>query len=210
MSASCLLPFLSRSRPQARCPPCARPDRNLQRARPRAGLMVDALRLDLVRTEAQPALASAARADVPRGLRRLARAAGCTLARTDRGDYSPIFLAVFALTLPHIGEMWRPNSTAGFFAQVQNCKAPWNGGVAAMAPLPARAAVVPPAHAALRASWAEDDGRHAHGLRRRRRSPRLALLASPRARRTERRNGTRPGTTTTARVGTSMSGAGPA
>jgi hypothetical protein len=40
-----------------------------------------------------------------------------------------VFLVAFALTLPHIGEMWRPNSTTGFFAQVQNCKAPWNGGV---------------------------------------------------------------------------------
>jgi hypothetical protein len=41
-----------------------------------------------------------------------------------------VFVVVFALTLPHIGEMWRPNSTYGFFAQVQNCKAPWNGSVA--------------------------------------------------------------------------------
>lgn len=41
-----------------------------------------------------------------------------------------IFVVVFALTLPHIGEMWRPNSTYGFFAQVQNCRAPWNGSVA--------------------------------------------------------------------------------
>jgi hypothetical protein len=40
-----------------------------------------------------------------------------------------VFVVVFALTLPHIGEMWRPNSTYGFFAQVQNCKAPWNGSV---------------------------------------------------------------------------------
>jgi hypothetical protein len=40
-----------------------------------------------------------------------------------------VFLVVFAPTLPHIGEMWRPNSTYGFFAQVQNCKAPWNGSV---------------------------------------------------------------------------------
>jgi hypothetical protein len=40
-----------------------------------------------------------------------------------------IFIAVFALTLPHIGEMWRPNSTVGFFAQEQGCQAPWNGGV---------------------------------------------------------------------------------
>jgi hypothetical protein len=41
-----------------------------------------------------------------------------------------VFVVVFGLTLPHIGEMWRPNSTYGFFAQVQNCKAPWNGSVA--------------------------------------------------------------------------------
>jgi hypothetical protein len=41
-----------------------------------------------------------------------------------------VFGVAFALTLPHIGEMWRPNSTYGFFAQVQNCKAPWNGSVA--------------------------------------------------------------------------------
>jgi hypothetical protein len=41
-----------------------------------------------------------------------------------------VFIVVFALTLPHIGEMWRPNSTAGFFGQVQGYQAPWNGGVA--------------------------------------------------------------------------------
>jgi hypothetical protein len=41
-----------------------------------------------------------------------------------------IFIVVFALTLPHIGEMWRPNSTAGFFGQVQGYQSPWNGGVA--------------------------------------------------------------------------------
>jgi hypothetical protein len=40
-----------------------------------------------------------------------------------------IFVIVFALTLPHIGEMWRPNSTAGFFGQ-RNCQAPWNGSIA--------------------------------------------------------------------------------
>jgi hypothetical protein len=40
-----------------------------------------------------------------------------------------VFVVVLALTLPHIGEMWRPNSTAGFFQQVQNCKAPWNGSL---------------------------------------------------------------------------------
>jgi hypothetical protein len=40
-----------------------------------------------------------------------------------------IFAAVFALTLPHVGEMWRPNSTAGFFQQEPDCKAPWNGSV---------------------------------------------------------------------------------
>jgi hypothetical protein len=42
-----------------------------------------------------------------------------------------IFAAVFALTLPHVGEMWRPNSTVGFFQQEPGCKAPWNGNVAA-------------------------------------------------------------------------------
>jgi hypothetical protein len=41
-----------------------------------------------------------------------------------------VFAAVFALTLPHVGEMWRPNATAGFFAQEKNCQAPWNGSVA--------------------------------------------------------------------------------
>jgi hypothetical protein len=41
-----------------------------------------------------------------------------------------IFVGVFALTLPHVGEMWRPNATAGFFAQVANCQSPWNGGIA--------------------------------------------------------------------------------
>jgi hypothetical protein len=40
-----------------------------------------------------------------------------------------IFVVGFVLTLPHIGEMWRPNSTAGFFDQ-ENCQAPWNGGTA--------------------------------------------------------------------------------
>ena len=40
-----------------------------------------------------------------------------------------IFVAVFALTLPHVGEMWRPNSTAGFFGQVSGYQSPWNGGV---------------------------------------------------------------------------------
>jgi hypothetical protein len=41
-----------------------------------------------------------------------------------------VFAVVFALTLPHVGEMWRPNATSGFFAQEKNCQAPWNGGVA--------------------------------------------------------------------------------
>jgi hypothetical protein len=40
------------------------------------------------------------------------------------------FVVVFALTLPHIGEMWRPNSSAGFFNQETDCAAPWNGTVA--------------------------------------------------------------------------------
>lgn len=41
-----------------------------------------------------------------------------------------IFLVGFALTLPHVGEMWRPNATTAFFAQMKNCRAPWNGSVA--------------------------------------------------------------------------------
>lgn len=41
-----------------------------------------------------------------------------------------VFLVALALTLPHIGEMWRPNSTAGFFRQETNCATPWNGSVA--------------------------------------------------------------------------------
>ncbi len=40
-----------------------------------------------------------------------------------------VFATVFALTLPHIGEMWRPNATSGFFAQ-ENCQSPWNASVA--------------------------------------------------------------------------------
>lgn len=41
-----------------------------------------------------------------------------------------VFVVFLALTLPHIGEMWRPNSTAGFFGQVQGYESPWNGGIA--------------------------------------------------------------------------------
>jgi hypothetical protein len=41
-----------------------------------------------------------------------------------------LFAVVFVLTLPHIGEMWRPNASAGFFQQEQHCDAPWNGSVA--------------------------------------------------------------------------------
>jgi hypothetical protein len=41
-----------------------------------------------------------------------------------------IFTVVFALTLPHVGEMWRPNSTAAFFGQAQGYVTPWNGSIA--------------------------------------------------------------------------------
>ncbi len=42
-----------------------------------------------------------------------------------------VFAATLALTLPHLGHMWRPNATGRFFLQ-QNppCDAPWRGGVA--------------------------------------------------------------------------------
>jgi hypothetical protein len=40
-----------------------------------------------------------------------------------------VFAAVLALALPHVGWMWRPESTAGFFAQAAPCEAPWRGGV---------------------------------------------------------------------------------
>ena len=41
-----------------------------------------------------------------------------------------VFVGVLALTLPHVGEMWRPNASAPFFAQAeQSCAAPWNGSV---------------------------------------------------------------------------------
>ncbi len=41
-----------------------------------------------------------------------------------------VFAAALTLTLPHVGEMWRPNATGRFFLQ-QNppCDAPWRGGV---------------------------------------------------------------------------------
>jgi hypothetical protein len=43
-----------------------------------------------------------------------------------------VFVGVLALTLPHVGEMWRPNASAPFFAQAaQGCEAPWNGSVEA-------------------------------------------------------------------------------
>jgi len=37
--------------------------------------------------------------------------------------------AVLAVTLPHVGQMWRPNRIASFFAQetVATCNAPWRG-----------------------------------------------------------------------------------
>lgn len=42
-----------------------------------------------------------------------------------------VFAVVLGLTLPHVGEMWRPNASAPFFAQTQGCQAPWNGSVTA-------------------------------------------------------------------------------
>jgi hypothetical protein len=42
-----------------------------------------------------------------------------------------VALAVaLVLTLPHIGEMWRPNSSAGFFQQQTPWDAPWKATVA--------------------------------------------------------------------------------
>jgi hypothetical protein len=42
-----------------------------------------------------------------------------------------VFLVAFAFTLPHIGQMWRPNAVIGFFRQPHPvCDAPWRGGEA--------------------------------------------------------------------------------
>ncbi len=42
-----------------------------------------------------------------------------------------VFGAVLVLTVPHIGQMWRPKATAGFFEDKKPpCDAPWRGGVA--------------------------------------------------------------------------------
>ena len=42
-----------------------------------------------------------------------------------------VFVVAFALALPHIGEMWRPHSINGFFAQPNPpCDAPWRVGEA--------------------------------------------------------------------------------
>jgi hypothetical protein len=40
-----------------------------------------------------------------------------------------VFTALFALTLPHVGHLWRPDSTAKFSAGQPVCDAPWRGGV---------------------------------------------------------------------------------
>jgi hypothetical protein len=57
------------------------------------------------------------------------------LSRVARRVLKPLwgFLLVFAVgfvfTLPHVGEMWRPHSTDGFFDQPKpRCDAPWRGG----------------------------------------------------------------------------------
>jgi hypothetical protein len=42
-----------------------------------------------------------------------------------------VFVVAFALTLPHIGHMWRPNADGDYFLQeTPPCQAPWNGGLA--------------------------------------------------------------------------------
>jgi hypothetical protein len=42
-----------------------------------------------------------------------------------------VFAGTLALTLPHVGHMWRPNGDGGYFLQeTPPCQAPWNGGVA--------------------------------------------------------------------------------
>jgi hypothetical protein len=38
--------------------------------------------------------------------------------------------ALFVLTLPNIGQTWRPNQIGGFFQDHALCDAPWRGGVA--------------------------------------------------------------------------------
>jgi hypothetical protein len=40
-----------------------------------------------------------------------------------------VFVVVFTLALPHVGVLWRPHSTDGFFAQPNPpCDAPWHTG----------------------------------------------------------------------------------
>jgi hypothetical protein len=48
---------------------------------------------------------------------------------TPRRNLIAVFAVGLVLTLPHVGEMWRPNASAGFFQQEQHCDAPWNGSV---------------------------------------------------------------------------------
>jgi hypothetical protein len=48
---------------------------------------------------------------------------------TPRRNLIAVFAVGLVLTLPHVGEMWRPNGSAGFFQQEQHCDAPWNGSV---------------------------------------------------------------------------------
>ena len=48
---------------------------------------------------------------------------------TPRRNLIAVFALGLVLTLPHVGEMWRPNASAGFFQQEQHCDAPWNGSV---------------------------------------------------------------------------------
>jgi hypothetical protein len=41
-----------------------------------------------------------------------------------------VFVVVFAFALPHVGHLWKPAATAGFFAvETSPCDAPWRGGV---------------------------------------------------------------------------------
>lgn len=42
-----------------------------------------------------------------------------------------VFAVVLGLALPHVGQMWEPEASGGFFQdQVPPCDAPWRGGVA--------------------------------------------------------------------------------
>lgn len=43
-----------------------------------------------------------------------------------------VFAVLFALALPHVGHMWRPQATEAFYAdETPPCDAPWRGGVEA-------------------------------------------------------------------------------